>query len=71
MPDKEYLRLACISVEKVLPDNTGFLLLTMPMNTENAHVAYAANINRKEAIQLLKEYLFRIGEAEGWMKHIT
>lgn len=67
--DKEYLRLACQALAKHLPDNTGFILLTFPLNAEG-RMAYAANANRQDAIAAMKEFLIKCGHEEDWMKHI-
>lgn len=68
--DKEYLQLATKAVHDKLPDNHGFLLLTLPFGSDEALTAYASNVKREDAIKLLKGFLFRIGESEDWMKHI-
>jgi hypothetical protein len=68
---KEYLTLAAKAIHDKLPDNHGFLLLVVPFNAEgDGRTAYISNCEREDAIKLLKEFLFRIGEAEDWMKHI-
>jgi hypothetical protein len=73
--DKEYLRLMAEQVKAKLPDNHGFLLLTapfgdLPAGAPENRTTYCSNMKREDAIKLLKEFLFRIGEAEDWMKHI-
>jgi hypothetical protein len=68
--DKEYLREMAKLLDAKLPDNHGFLLLTIPFGSEDARISYTSNCNREDAIKLLKTYLFRIGEKEDWMKHI-
>ena len=67
--DKEYLKLASVEIAKKFPDNHGFILLVAPFG-EHGRTNYTSNIQRTDAIKLLKEFLFRIGEAEDWMKHI-
>lgn len=67
--DKEYLKQAAKAVEARLPDNHGFILLTMPFGP-GGRLTYTANIDRADAISALKEFLFSIGENENWMKHI-
>lgn len=68
--DKEYLKLACKAVEKHLPDNHGFILLTFPFGVEG-RVAYSSNGDRKDCIAMMKEFLIRTGNEEEWMKHIN
>lgn len=69
MSDKDYLRLAAKAVESKLPDQHGFILLTMPFGP-NSRLSYTANIDRSYAINVLKEFLFQVGQEENWMKHI-
>lgn len=68
--DKEYLRLAAIDVAKRLPDQHGFVLFTTPTGHQPGRVGYVANVNRQDAIKMVKEWLFAMGEGENWMKHI-
>jgi hypothetical protein len=71
--DKHYLQVAAERIEHSLPDNQGFLLLTVPFKQEDPEqnrVAYVSNVERKEAIALMKEFLIRCGEEEEWMKHL-
>ena len=69
--DKEYLQLAANAVMAKLPDNHGFILLTMHFGGgPDNRVQYVSNISREDAVKTLKEFLFRIGAAEDWMKHI-
>jgi len=69
MRDKEYLRKAAKRMADALPDNHGFILLTMPLG-EGGRVAYCANIDRQDAINVLKEFLICTSGEEEWMKHI-
>lgn len=71
--DKHYLQTAAERIEHALPDNQGFLLLTIPFNCtdpEKNRTAYVSNCSRDDAIKMLKEFLFRCGHEEEWMKHI-
>lgn len=68
--DKEYLQLICQLLSKRLPDNTGFILLTYPLNTEDGRMTYASNSNREDCISAMKEFLIKSGHAEDWMTHI-
>jgi len=66
---KEYLRAAAKAVETHLPDNHGFILMTMPFGP-GGKMTYLSSIDREDAIKVLKEFLFRCGEEETWMQHI-
>jgi len=69
--DKEYLREMAKLVEAKLPDQHGFILLAFPFDGgEGQRVIYTSNANRADAINVLKEWLFMIGEDENWLKHI-
>ena len=68
--DKEYLKLAADEISATFPDNHGFVLLVTPFNVADARAHYISNITREDAIVMLKEFLFRVGSAEDWMKHI-
>lgn len=70
--DKDYLRLAAKAIKDKLPDNHGFLLLTAPFGTGGKdRLYYISDMERADAINLLKEFLLKAGAAEDWMKHIT
>lgn len=69
--DKEYLKEAARVVEAKLPDNYGFILLVAPFGKgENNRLTYISSMNRVDAINILKEWLVRVGGEEEWMKHI-
>jgi len=68
--DKHYLQHSIESVEGYCPDNTAVIILTKQFGDVKSPVAYVSNCSREDAIKCLKEFLFRIGEAEDWMKHI-
>ncbi len=69
-PNKEFLRLAAEEVTKKFPDGWGFILIAAPLG-EGGRTTYAANVDRADAIKLLKELMFHWGEDENWMKHIA
>jgi hypothetical protein len=70
MADKQYLKEAAKAVNAKLPDNHGFILMAMPFNTKEARLAYISNMDRADAINVLKEWLMNCGHEEDWMKHI-
>ncbi len=70
MPDKNHLTEAADAVKKKLPSDHGFILLAVPMNTLDPRVNYISNVQRKDAITMLKTFLFTAGDEEEWMKHI-
>ena len=67
--DKHFLQRSIEDVEKHCPDNTAVLIITKKFGSSGP-AQYVANCQREDAIKALKEFLFRIGEAEDWMKHI-
>lgn len=70
--DRAFLREMSMAVEEKLPDNYGFLILAAPFDKGgDSRLVYTSNISRETAIKQLKEFLFRIGESEDWMKHIN
>lgn len=69
MPDKNYLQEAAKAVDQQLPDNHVFILLTAPVGA-GGRLSYVSSMERADAIKTIKEFLFRIGEQEEWMKHI-
>jgi hypothetical protein len=69
--DKEYMNEAARAVDAKLPDNHGFILLAVPFGEgENKRLTYISSMKREDAIKVLKEWFFHIGEAENWMEHI-
>jgi hypothetical protein len=69
--DREFLRDTARAIEAKLPDNYGFILLAAPFNGEGDNrLIYTANIQRGDAIAMLKEWLLKCGASEDWMKHI-
>lgn len=68
--DKEFLKRAAKRVELELPDGYGFVLLASPFGDGEHRLVYTSNIQREDAIALLKEFLINAGAAEDWMKHL-
>lgn len=50
-------------------ERMGVIILATPFS-DNTRLAYAANIRREDAINLLKEWLIQASGEEEWMKHI-
>lgn len=67
--DKDYLRLMAEQLKSKLPDNFGFLLLAAPFGDNPGRLVYTSTLERKDALNLLKEFLLRNDAAEDWMKH--
>jgi hypothetical protein len=69
---KGYLQRAATAIDHQLPDGHGFILLTFPFGgtPENNVVQYASNAERGDAVLAVKEWLFRMGVNEEWMKHV-
>jgi hypothetical protein len=70
MNDKEYLKEVAKLVHDKMPDGHGFLVITAPFGDGDHRMNYISNIQREDAIKLVKEWLFKAGEEETWMKHI-
>lgn len=69
--DRQFLRDTADAVKARLPDNYGFILLAAPFNGEgDKRLIYTSNIQRGDAIAMLKEWLLKCGASEDWMKHI-
>lgn len=69
--DRQFLRETAELVKARLPDNYGFIVLAAPFNGEGDNrLVYTSNIQRGDAIAMLKEWLLKCGAAEDWMKHI-
>lgn len=67
-----YLQAIGDSVKSQLPPDYAFLVIAAPLiDQDTRKTFYVSSITRPTAIKLLKEFLFRIGEDEDWMKHIT
>lgn len=69
--DKEYLQLAAAAAKEKLPDNHGYILIVAPFNQPSSPIRYAGNINREDAITILKALLYAAGSKEDWMKHVS
>lgn len=70
MKNRKWLQRAAQAAESKMPDNTGFILMGMPLGGEDPRVFYVSNINREDAINVLKEWLIKSSGEEDWMKHI-
>jgi hypothetical protein len=69
--DKTYLREMARLLDAKLPDNHGFILLTFPFgNDPDRRVTYTASGERKDCINVIKEWLLRVGEKDEWLQHI-
>lgn len=69
MSDKAYMQRAGEEIKKHLPDGCGFILLVAE-HGEGGRLNYTADVDRQDAIKVIKEFLFHVGESENWMKHI-
>jgi hypothetical protein len=70
MVDKEYLREALRVMHAKLPDAHGFILLVVTPEGPAQRVIYGSSLARKDAINVLKEWLISASGEEEWMKHI-
>lgn len=67
--DREFMHRACGAAHRELPDGYCFILIAASPG-EDQRLFYGSNMDRKTAIRVLKEWLIKAGEAEGWMKHL-
>lgn len=71
MNDKQYLKDCGRAIDSKIPDNHGFILLVVPFGeSPDNRLKYTASVNRDDAINVLREFLFHCGAGEEWMKHI-
>lgn len=69
--DREYLKNMGRELQKHLPDNHGFILLTFPYGDDSGQrIAYMSSARREDAINVLKEFLIKASGPEEWLKHI-
>lgn len=68
--NKQYLNDGAKAFQDHLPDHHGFIILAVPFEGGDQRVKYVSNLKREDAIKVLKEWLFRVGEHEEWMKRI-
>ena len=69
------MRDICQAIKERLPEDFGFIVMVTPFEKrlpmgQDGRLNYASNIQRKEAINVLKEWLIKAGAAEDWMKHL-
>lgn len=74
--DRAFLQDMAKVLTSKLPDNYGFIILAAPFNNPDGspsgdnRTVYTSNIQRPDAIALIKEWLIKCGASEDWMKHI-
>ena len=69
--DKEYLKEAAKAVHAKLPDHEGFILMAIPFKGQGDNrLKYISNLDRADAINVIKEWLIQSSGEEEWMKHI-
>lgn len=72
---EQRMRDICHAIKERLPEHFGFIVMVSPFDNvlpmgQGGRLNYASNIQRKDAINLLKEWLIKAGAAEDWMKHL-
>lgn len=72
---RQQMQAICKGIEKALPPDYGFIVMVGPFNKtlpmgHGGRLNYASNIKRKEAINLIKEWLIKASAHEDWMKHL-
>lgn len=69
--DKQYLQDAAEAIHATLPDHEGFILLAIPIKGQGDNrLKYISNLQREDAVNVMKEWLIQSGYGEDWMKHI-
>jgi hypothetical protein len=53
-----------------MPDHHGFILLAVPLEGGDGRLKYVSSLKRKDAINVLKEWLIQASGEEEWMKHL-
>jgi hypothetical protein len=63
------LAAAGMAAKELMPENCGFIIVAVPFGLppEHAVARYAANVNREDAVAILKALLFRWGINDEWM----
>lgn len=70
------MRDICHAIKERLPEDWGFIVMVTPFEKaikkgHEARLNYASNMERKQAINVLKEWLIKAGAAEDWMKRLN
>lgn len=70
-----HLAEAAKAINRILPNNSGFILMMTPFPDANApdaehRLRYVSNIERESAINLLKEFMIKCSAYEDWMQHL-
>lgn len=60
--DKEYLDLVAKALVAILPDDHGFILMTVPFGDPEGRMNYVSLMNREDAINAVKTWLFHNGD---------
>ena len=58
------------SVNEKLPKGFSFFLLVAPNGQGNGRANYVSTMERKSALNSMKEFIIRCGHEEDWMKHL-
>lgn len=75
-PSETHKRLKdiCDRIHERIPEGAGFIVMVFPTEANkeafNGRINYSSNIDRKCAVNVLKEWLIRAGGGEEWMKHL-
>ena len=68
--NSERLQAIARAAHAELPDHCGFILLVSPFGDGDNNTAdYISNVNREDAIKILKTLLFGWGYNDEWMKN--
>jgi len=74
--DKPVIHRVAQAVKAELPPHTGFIVFVFPFDRDRIlgdsepRLSYVSNGERKDCINLIKEWMLKCGAAEDWMKHI-
>lgn len=68
---RERMQAVAKAVERELPEGWGYFVLAFPFGEGADHRAdYVSNAQRKDVLNVMKEFLIRNGAEEDWMKHL-
>lgn len=67
--NKEWMISAMRAAESKMPDSHAIMLFSYPIG-HPGELRYSSTMAREDAIILMKQWLFVLGEKEAWMNHI-
>jgi len=68
--NEEWLKEVAREIDKMLPEKQGFILFAVPWDGPDMRLRYVSNLQREDAVNLIKEWLVMASGEKEWMKHI-